>query len=184
MHKELTNLLPHERMKAIHCDYFIRLGIVALIFLTALAIISALLLMPAYLYLTEKQNGKEADLVNIESVLSSPEEAALSTRLTALSQDASVLSALADAPSASDSIRSALAVPHSGITLYGFSYSPSADGSPRKLSITGSSATREALRNYQQLLSSVPFSRSADLPISAYAKNADIPFTIVVTLSP
>jgi hypothetical protein len=47
--------------------------------------------------------------------------------------------------------------------------------------ITGSAATRTALQSFKEELASLPFVTSADLPISAFAKESDIPFSITVT---
>jgi len=184
MHSELTNLLPQERQRTLRRDYFLRLGIVAALFLVVLSFISAVLLLPAYVFLTLSSRAKEEHLTGIESTLSSSDEAALSARLTALSNDAVVITALAGAPSAIATIREMLAVSRPGISLSGFVYSLSAGKNPGKLSISGSSATRDALRNYQLALQSAPFALSADLPISAYAKDTNIDFTIAVTFAP
>ena len=184
MHNELTNLLPQKRSRALRRDYFLRLAIVAALFLTSLVLASAVLLLPTYVFLTASESTKKARLADIELSLSSADEVALSAQLTALSNGAAALIALADTPSASAAIRSALALPHPGVTLSSFTYSPGTDEEPRKLGISGSSATRDALRTYQLALQSAPFATSADLPVSAYAKDADIGFTIMVTLAP
>jgi hypothetical protein len=184
MHNEITDLLPYERRKALRRDYFLRLVTVVASFLTALTVSSAALLLPTYVFLTTSAHTKEARLSSIESTLSSSDEKALSARLTALSNDIATIVALGNAPSVSAVIRAMLAVSRPGITLSGFTYSSSANESSKTLSISGSSVTRDTLRNYQLALKSAPFAKSADLPISAYAKNTDIPFIITVTLAP
>jgi len=178
MHNELTNLLPQERFRALRRDYFLRLSIVVALFLIALTLISSLLLLPTYIFLAASARTKETRLANIESAFSSTDEAALSARLTALSNSATVLVSLANTPSVSAITRSALAVPHPGVALSGLAYK-----SPKTLSISGSSATRDALRGYQLAIQSAPFAKTANLPVSAYAKDIDIAFTITVTLA-
>ena len=77
-----------------------------------------------------------------------------------------------------------LVIPRPGIVLSGFDYEPSVGKSAGTLAVSGTATTRDALRNYQLALEGASFARSADLPVSAYAKDTDITFTITVTLTP
>lgn len=184
MHRELTNLLPLERQRQLSREYFSRLSVVGILLLTLLVAVAAVLLVPTYVFLAKSSSVKGERLATISSTLSSVDETALSTRLNALSNNAATLAALSDTSSASVIIRSLLAIPRPGITLSGFAYTPTIDKKPGTLAITGSSATRDALRSYQLALQSTSFAVSADLPISVYAKDTDIAFTITVTLAP
>jgi hypothetical protein len=162
----------------------LRLGVVAGIAVSILTIISGLLLVPTYVLLTKSATAKQANLATIESVLSSSDEKNLSAHLAALSSDAAALVALGRISPVSATIRSALAIPRSGIMISGFSYTPVVDTVPGTLVLSGTAATRDALRSYQLALKNAPFSAAADLPVSAYAKDVDIPFTITITLVP
>lgn len=184
MHNELTNLLPNERKRALRHDYFVRLGAVAALMVTALALSAAVLLLPAYIFLTARASAEKAHLATSKSTLSSSGNAAFSEQLDALSNNTVLLSALAGAPSVSAIIRNALAIPHLGIALSSFTYASATDKNNNTLAISGIAITRDALRNYQLALQSAPFARSADLPVSAYAKDTDIAFTVTVTLTP
>lgn len=181
---DLTNLLPPERQSSLTRDYFIRLGVVAMIFVTILALVSLVLLVPTYVFLVGSSRVKTERLANIESTLVSSDGANLSARLAALSKSATTLSALAEAPTASVTIRSVLAVSRPGITLSGFVYTAAEPKTAGTLAITGTALTREALRSYQMALQGAAFAQAADLPVSAYAKDSNITFTITVTLAP
>jgi len=185
MRNELTNLLPPERRRALQRDYFMRLGVVSLLFVIMLTLAAAILLLPTYVFLSASESAGRIRLSSIESTLSSSEDAALSAQLAALSNSTASLSALAGAHSASEIIRAVLAVSRPGVTLSNFAYSSAtvANKNQNTLTISGSAATRDALRNYQLALQSSSFARSADLPVSAYAQDANITFTITVTLS-
>lgn len=184
MDNELTNLLPPERQRALSRDYLLRLGVVAAVLATALFLSAWLLLIPSYVFLTRSAAAKEDRLAGLEAVLSTADEKALSVQLAALSSDAAVLTALGKTPSASATIRAALSVSRPGVVLSGLSYAPAAGKTPRTLALSGIAVTRDALRTYQLALQSAPFAVVANLPVSAYAKDSDIPFTITVTLSP
>jgi len=184
MHNTLTDLLPPERRSALFREYLMRLGVVIIWFVTTLTLVSMVLLLPTYVFLSGSIRAKEAHLANIESTLSSTNEVALSARLTALSTNADALIALAHVSSASEIIRSVLALSRPGITLSGFNYTPAEGKTPGTVAVSGTAATRAALRSYQLELSAAKAILSADLPVSAYAKDVDIDFTIIVTLAP
>jgi hypothetical protein len=184
MDNELTNLLPPERQSALSREYLLRLGVVVAALITALTFAAALLLVPTYIFLGQSASAKATRLASIESVLSSSDEKTLSAQLAALASDAAALVELGNIPSASAILRTALAVPHPGITLSGLTYTPSEAKVPGTLAITGTAATRDALRTYQLAVQSASFAAAADLPVSAYAKDTDITFTITVTLTP
>ncbi|HVB20266.1 MAG TPA: hypothetical protein VNF51_03255 [Candidatus Paceibacterota bacterium] len=183
MYNELTNLLPSKRQSVLTHDYFLRLGVVGVVLLITLTFIAAILLIPAYVFLQQNAGAKAARLASIESTLSSTNETALSVRLTALTEDVATLTALASAPSASAIIRTMLAVPHSGIALSGLTYTPVSGKVPETLALFGVAATRDALRAYQLALQGAPSVLSATLPVSAYANDTNIIFTITVTFS-
>lgn len=184
MHNELTNLLSSERQRALARNYFLRFGVVCIMFLIMLTFVSAVLLVPTYVYLAKSVSAKEAHLATIESAFSSASEKELSARLAALSSDVAILTALADAPSVSKIMSAVLAVSRPGITLSSFTYTPAEGKTPGTLIISGTAMTRDALRNYQLALQSAPFAVSATLPVSAYAEDTYIAFTITVTLAP
>lgn len=184
MSSELTNLLPDERIRAFRRSYFFRLASCAALTVALLAIIHAALLLPSYLYLHDEVTLAQAHLDEIAANLASSGEGEMQARLARLEGDASRLVALSSAPSATAAISAVLSIPRSGISISGFTFhTPSPGG---RLAITGTAATRESLRQYALALSKLPFAKSAELPLSAYAKESDIPFTITLTgpLSP
>lgn len=184
MNNELTNLLPAERQKKLSRDYIIRMSAVASALVTALVLSATVLLVPTYVFLNGNAAAKKMHLARIESALSSTDEKTLSARLAALSTNATTLIALSNVRSISVIVREMLAVSRPGITLSSFSYAPSTENGSGTLIVSGSSATRDALRSYQLALQGASFALSAVLPISAYAKDSNISFTITVTLSP
>jgi len=184
MNNELTNLLPRERQRILSRDYILRIGVIVAVLATVLILSLAVLLIPTYVFLSGNASAKKVNLARIESSLSSADEVVLSERLTTLSENAAALAALSNAPSASATIRKILSVPRPGIILSGLSFIPSTGKSSGTVIISGSSATRDSLRSYQLALQGAPLATSAVLPVSAYAKDSNIAFTITVTLAP
>ena len=184
MPNELTNLLPPERQRVFRRDYFLRLSVVTLFLFTVLIFVAAILLLPTYVFLTKSGYAKEVRLASIEKTFSSSEEEELSVQLASLSRDVATLTALVNTPSISKILLEVLAVPRPGISLNNFVYTAATGKNPGTISIYGTAVTRDVLRNYQTALTSATFVSAADLPVSAYAKDADIEFTIDVTLAP
>lgn len=184
MNNELTNLLPQERQKKLSRDYLLRAGAAASVLAAILILSSAVLLVPTYVFLNGSANAKKINLARIESVLSSADEASLSERLAALSANAAALAALSNVKSVSATVREVLSIPRPGITLSGLSFAPSKEKGSGTVIVSGTSATRDSLRSYQLALEGAPFALSAVLPVSAYAKDSNIAFTITVTLAP
>ncbi len=182
MPHNLINLLPEDRIKAFRREYFIRLGAVALFLLTLITIIHGVLLFPSYLSLSQKRDIKAAELVKLNTDLEGSKQTQVNTRLDALKGDALYLARLGAVPSASAAVRAALQVPRTGIRLTSLTFTPPvASAANGKMTVSGIAATREALRAYDLVLSELPFVSNADLPINAYAGEADIGFTITLT---
>lgn len=184
MDNDRINLLPPERQRVVSREYLVRLGVVVSVLITALTAIAGLLLLPTFILLMQSTAAKEAQLANLKTVLSSADEKVLSAHLSALSRDAATLVALGGNPFASEVMRTTLAVSRPGVTLSSFVYTPVAAKLPGKLAISGVAATRDALRTYQLALQGTSFVTTADLPVSAYAKDSNIDFTITMTLAP
>jgi hypothetical protein len=181
MHSELTNLLPSSKTKAFRHEYFLRIITVALVLLAILVIIHGILLIPSYLYTRDKVSAESAELNNLSKTLETTQAQQAQTQLTALKTESTYLSRLSSTTQASATIRTVLAVSRSGIALTGFVFTPPLNGAAGTVQISGTAATREQLSSYYQELETLPFVASANLPISDYAKESDIPFTITLT---
>jgi len=184
MSPELIDILPFERRRAWRRDYVLRLTALTAFLLFVLVMVAGVLLIPTYVFLTGETRTKQARLTSIESNLSSADQTALALRLSALQAAAATLLMLAKGPSVSALLRNTLLIPHPGVTLTGFSYTPGVGAKPGTLTITGVAANRNTLRAYQLACSNQPAFASADLPVSSYAKERDIPFTISAKLTP
>lgn len=184
MNNEMTNLLPPERQHALVKNYYIRLGVVIALMISALMLSAAILLLPSYVLLSMNENAEKSRLAAIEATLSSADERDLSVRIATLSRDSEALFALEKASSASATARLILAIAHPGIAISALSYASAADEGSGTLVVSGVAATRDALRKYQIALQNASFVQSADLPVSAYAKDSHISFSINITLKP
>ncbi|MBA3789190.1 hypothetical protein H0X32_02220 [Patescibacteria group bacterium] len=180
MFPELTNLLPRSSLRALRRRYFVRVATVGVILVILLMIIHGALLVPSYLYAQQEVRLESADLQNISKTLTTSEEQQAQARLTTLQSKASYLLNLRTAPTASAAIRAVLAVPHGGVTLTGFTFTPPTKAVKGSMQVSGIASTRDTLRSYSQSLGALPGITTADLPISVYANENAIPFTITL----
>ncbi|MEA2701798.1 MAG: hypothetical protein QOE22_507 [Candidatus Parcubacteria bacterium] len=187
MPSELTNLLPEARKRRFRRQYFLRLGTVTFLLLVLLALLHAALLLPTYLYARGEVARAEAGLATFNAAGDAAGEAEVVARQARLKAATGNLSRLGTAPAASAPLRAVLAVPRPGIALTGFTFAaPASANATARMQVSGVAASRDALRQYVAALGALPFVTGADLPISAYAKETDIEFTITLagTLRP
>lgn len=180
MEPKLTNLLPQERAHALRQLYFLRLTVVALLVLSGVAVVHGVLLLPSYLYLQSQVAERESSLERLTTTLAGSEEQEIGMRVAALAADSAHLARLSSVPKASAAVSAIIKLPRSGIRLTGFSFAPK-DEADATMTVSGIASTRENLRRFEQLLAAEAYVTKADLPISAYAKESDIAFTITLT---
>jgi len=181
MSSELTNLLPPERVRSLRQLYFFRLATVGMLVLAGVAVIHAVLLLPSYLYLREQVREREAILTSLTATLAGAEEREVSARVTQLTEDATYLARLTETPAASTAIAAVLRAPRPGIVIRGFTFTAGKDSAEATMNVSGIASSRETLREFEQTLAEEPYVTSTDLPISAYAKESNIDFTIRLT---
>lgn len=181
MQHELTNLLPRDRVRSLRQLYFLRLAVVAVLLLSIVAIAHAVFLFPTHLFLSGQVRDRTETLASLKASLEGSEEREVSERIASLTNDATYLAALGDMPQAATSIAAIINIGHVGVRLTGFSFDPGNADRPAKMTVSGVADTRESLRSYEQSLLDASFIDTTDLPISAYAKERDIPFTVTLT---
>ncbi|MDB5237092.1 MAG: hypothetical protein JWL88_194 [Parcubacteria group bacterium] len=181
MFPELTNLLPRSQIRAFRRGYFLRVATLGCFILIGLVLLHGLMLLPSFLYAHAEVIQESAQLAGLNASLHTSEEAQVRARLAQLSSNVAYLNKLASTTTASNAVRAVLAVPRTGVTLSGFTFAPSKAGKPGVMGLSGTAATRDSLRAYALALGALPFVTNADLPISAYTKENQIPFTITLT---
>ena len=186
MFDELTNLLPVSNRNAFRREYFMRLATVGVFLLAFIVIAQGVFLLPSYLYEHEVVGERTSELKRLSTNLATTQEQQVQIQIKALQAESTYLLNLQNTPTASTALRAVLAVPHSGISLTGFTFSnvdPSnvTPTATKTMQISGIASTREDLSNYDSALSALPFVTNANLPISDYAKDTAIPFTITLT---
>lgn len=179
---KLTNLLPLERRTRLKQEYLLRLGTLIALSLVVVLVIHGILLAPSYLYLKSQAAVYRDRLAELSLARAASGYADLASRIATLSGNANRLIDLSRVPSGADAIRSILALPRTGISLSSFTFTPGSGDVDGRMTLMGVATTREVLRNFDLSLNGVEFVKATDLPLSAYATERDIPFTIALTL--
>jgi hypothetical protein len=179
---ELTNLLPRASVRGLRREYFVRLTTIALGLATIALVVHGVLLIPAYLYTHAEVVREQQELSAMTASASTQEERDINARIAAVKADISYLSRLSTQPTASAAVRAILDVPHPNVKLTGFTFAlPSTGTGSAQMTVSGTAANRDALRAYVASLGQQPYITKADLPISAYAKETNIEFTVTLT---
>jgi hypothetical protein len=182
LNTEFTNLLPRKQVRALRREYFVRLTTIVLGLGVLAVLIHGVLLFPAYLYARAQVAREQADLARVENSASSAQERDITKRIASVQADMTYLGRLGTQPTASGAVRAVIGIPHPGIILTGFTYTaPTKESKDARMAVSGVASTRVALRQYADSLGQLPYVSNADLPISAYAKESNIPFTITLT---
>jgi hypothetical protein len=177
------NLLPPERRTLHTRDYYYHLGVIVLAVVSTVTVVAAIQLFPAYIFLAKDVQLKESQLMAL-GVNASTTEQGVGDRLEALSTKTTVAATTKNAPVVSAMFRALLDVARPGVSVSGINYTQGASPKPSTLLVMGVATTRDALHKYQLALQGAPFATAASLPVSAYAKDSSIPFSITVSLTP
>lgn len=181
MYPELTNLLPKSAVDRLRQSYYLRLATVAGVLIVFVILVHGMLLIPSFLYARSQVAVAEDQISRLTAQLETSEGKVVEDRIAGLRADVEYLSRLSALSTGSSAVRGVLGVSRSGVSLSGFTYAaPDAATSSPKMTISGTATTRDSLRQFAQSLQSVPGVESAELPISAYAQETDIPFTVTL----
>lgn len=179
MHTNLINLLSHDRIRFFRRTYFLHLLTVAMLAGVLLLVVHGVLLVPTYTYeriVIAKQEERLASFAT-KPVLPIDKEA--NDRITLLQADGTYLPRLGAPTSVSSAVRAVLAVPRSGVIITSFSFVGATDQKARLL-ISGVATSRAALREYILAFSKTPGIESAEVPISSYAAETNIAFSLTL----
>lgn len=174
------NLLPEARKKELSRMYHVRLAVVGTLLLSGVLGVHAVLTVPTAMYFFQEAKEHAVVLSGLGEQLAGSGEKEVSARVKALNDTGTQLIRTATSGTASGAVRSITSVPHPGVRINALAYTTGATDTTRQMKLTGTATSREALRAYAAALGAVPFITSVDLPISAYAKETDIEFSMLL----
>ncbi len=172
----MFNLLPESEKKILRKEYSRRRALVFLGLLVALIGIAVVFLVPTYVLSHVKRNSVEQEHDAAAKEYAS--HSALPVAEIQHIQDLLILIGDGQATASSSLIIKTITDARgAGIKMNSLSISWSDKST---VQIQGISSTREALRSFTNTLQSTKMFDNVNVPVSAYAKDSDIPFSITM----
>ncbi len=182
MSHDVINFLPEDKVQAFKRMYGARVLSATALALVFVAAAHVALLAPAYVYIHETYTSAQMQLAALQNTDQKGESNDIVERVAAAEKNAQTLEAFLDTPQASTFIQALLKLPAVGISLGEISVDiAQTTANTLSMRVSGVADTREALRTYHLAVSGLPFVVQADMPLSVYARENEIPFSIVIT---
>lgn len=178
--KSMINLIPPEAKKTVKYEYWIRVFTVWGFLLSGVCIIAILLLVPSYVLVESEFEALDHEVMrksgSEETYTAAEEQVSIANRV------ARQLDVSEPRTSASEVLAAINNLERSGIDLRTYEISR-VDGSIQTVQIVGNAVTREALIDFKEELERSPLFESAAVPISDLARESDLPFSIIISIS-
>lgn len=172
------NLLPEERVKELRRNYIARVCNVGLALLSAGTIIGGIFLLPTHAFIKGQYDAAAAELAE----RGIPREQAVESGAVMPNDgQPAVVQQLERTQPASPLLRDLMNVSRDGIVLTKIEYARAVSGQ-RTVICTGKARNRDALAGFVERMKGLPTVSQVQLPVSAYAKESDLPFALTLTL--
>ncbi len=176
----MINLLPTSERAHLKKEYKLRVLVLVLKSFLILEMLTAGLFFPSYYIITQRVKGSSDELAAKKKLIP-PENAAAEGQIAEIKSEIALLKPGAEAAPAllpSTLLIQALAIKPDGIEISSYAYAATPVFS---IQLTGISATREDLLQYQRDLKNNPRFIDAKYGESFITKKSDIPFTLSIT---
>ncbi len=172
----MFNLLPKTEKDAIRREYRIRLAVVILWFSFAALLIASALGIPSYFLATEKEQAALRQVETLSKSGQASDAAEADKLLTAAKKRLAFLHHAPPSRYLYELIAKVAAIRTEGIAFTSISVTPEAG--KQRVAISGVSATRTALVEFEKALSGSGLFESVELPVGSLAKDGDSEFTL------
>ena len=177
----MLNIFPTAEKKKILIEYRIRLAIVSIFAMGALAVASSALLAPAYILAVSKNKTSNDQLAALEKKYGdSAQEKELGAQIRDINTKILLLLSgdTTDKLTPSQAVASIINLKGSDIKISSFSYEATA--SQERIVLTGTASDRDSLSGFFETLKKDSTFTSVTMPISSYVKSENIDFSIVI----
>jgi hypothetical protein len=172
----MFHLLPEKEKKILQREYISRLILIGLIFVLASLLVGSVFLFPSYLLSVRKLADANMNNQQVKSAIAAKTDSALTTFLATLKDNLNALVPISKTTNFSILAREITDKKESGIKINEFSQSD------QTLIINGVSSDRQSLLRFSHELQTIKDFSKVDLPISDFAKDKDINFSITLTV--
>lgn len=173
----MSSLLPQLEKKALVIEYRLRLLIVVLCFISVVAIIFSILLVPKWVMLSTRLKEVDGQYETAQSVVKSKTDPKIIASLVDAKNRLTAIKSLDSAGVVDDIFTRILFYKGKDILITNFTVSQENNG-VRQVSIVGVALSRQALLDFSKRLQKEKSFVNIVLPISSFEKNRDINFTL------
>lgn len=176
----MFNLLPQEKKFYIHREYVLRRIFLYMTMLAFVLGILFVLMVPSYIMSKVREKDLEAQAILINS---KTQNTSINTDQASLSKIKEIVGVLKSkqSPYARDLFANIISHKTPDIRLRGLSYTHK-EGEGIALALVGTAKTRESLINFQKSLGQEKSFSKIDLPISQFAKDKNLDFSISINV--
>ena len=177
----MLNILPVTEKKNALIEYRIRLSVVSIFALGAVAVAGAVLLVPAYLLAVSKHSASNDQLSALEKKYGdSAQEKELGVQIRDVNTKILLLLSgdTTEKLTPSQAVANIISLKSSDIKMSSLSYEATAV--QERIVLTGSASDRDSLAGFIETLKKDPTFTSVTMPISSYVKSENIDFAIVI----
>lgn len=176
----MINLIPPDARSRIVTEYWVRVVTVWLLLLAVAATVVGALLFPAYVLVTSQVNlsTTEADVARARV----GEHDVTTKVLDAASEEARLIAVGAQDPRLTQVVEVIEEIIPAGVAAGSYTVTRQGGGVAPVI-LRGTATTRAALAAFRDSLLAHPRIARVDLPISNFAKDRDITFTVTLTIS-
>jgi len=172
----MSNLLLETEEKHLHREYVTRMLIIYFVLASVLAIIAMVFSLPSYILAESRRGIVEEKLAVLEALISGRQDKGSLEYVAAAKEKMSLLD-LENSKHVSTLIERVIALAQGDVKLLSFSLVRRPD-IPPLLTIGGISPTRDTLVAFRRSLEKESSFSSVELPVSNFAKDKDIEFSI------
>jgi hypothetical protein len=176
----MFNLLPLEEKKKIRRLYLTRFAVASLLVFTFLTVATSVLLMPSFIIAMQKHKAAQVRKEIITNTISASEKSNIKEELIVFKKNVDLLKP-ADT-SLLQLIEKVLVHKEEGVSISSFAYNVVSSGN-KQVIIGGIASERDKLFQFQKKLEQEKTFARVDLPISNFAKDKDIIFTMTIGIS-
>ncbi len=177
----MFNLLPENLKKEIKSNYRFRLVVIALLLLIFLECTTVIFMTPALISSYYRQKDTSSQTQKMNQNLSSSDIASIDSQIKTINSRLKVLNSALNYPTIIPYVNLILDQKTNAIKLNGIIFSW--NNSVATISLNGVSSTRDSLLAFVKVLQATGKFKNVDLPISSFAKDKNINFSLNLVLN-
>lgn len=177
----MLNILPYEEKKKILKEYHLRLAVVSVFAVSALILVSLVLLIPSYMLAVSKYNFVAEELARLEQKQSGTiSEKEVNKQIQEVNKKVAVFlgNKKVKVSTPSEMITRIIGIKEDTIKIYSISYEANIDRD--RVVLTGKADDRDSLARFVEILKKDPIFTSVSLPIGSYVKSTNIDFSLIL----